>query len=806
MKSLYNIKLDEIASISSVIEKCNALFSLIRSLTQVIALTSLDISISILRLEEDERLTDFIDRIQKPSDGLPYEILDYLVPKFRTDIDERFMDGWFEKKDNIRLADELRNFIEFRNSSAGHGVLDLKKSEEWAPKLISLSSRILEVCERLIPSVDNKLKVIDEHKISIPLLYQEEPFVIISIKQRKGLWRLKGQTLNITDSEEFSFGLNNSRIFNIERINTNRGYDLVEINNESNDILFHNIPVRQTDSFHGRNKELNTLTEWYSDVDSRVCLIYGDGGYGKTTFILESLNQFLDGDFEIENNNPLYICYYSAKKTKWTEDGLVYFQSAQPMVDDCIREIVKTQTDLSKEWYSIDGRALVDKAKNILQKNKINRDDILLIIDNSETLANSPIEVKELSERVKYISKNIARVIITSRRREIIQAEPILIEGLNEPESVELMKNLSARYNAESLNKAGENRLRKIVKKLMYKPLLIEAYVKYMKHSQSGIDEGLNKFYKFSNEELLEFLYEDAWLRMNELQRKVFLVIIHVDHEINNRVLDKIYQLVEINKEEFTQAYEETYFANITDFGSEFIFEIVSLAQMFFKKQFSSYTKYVQDDIKSKAQKAELYGKKLQEMEKSYKTDRVSEAFRSEYARFAKSHTDRGEIDKAIEMYELALVDDPINSYLYDRYAWLLINKTNNFEKALLLSEKAFELDQNNIDAMVNVALSYYKLKNIKKGDEFIELCVKKGRSESFVFLRKGIARYQIAKNSSDNKYAVSLYNEAIKFFNKIGYNTKSEAITGYEAKIRDDAVRYHNLSLKRLNDMKFKN
>lgn len=170
MKSLYNIKLDEIASISSVIEKCNALFSLIRSLTQVIALTSLDISISILRLEEDERLTDFIDRIQKPSDGLPYEILDYLVPKFRTDIDERFMDGWFEKKDNIRLADELRNFIEFRNSSAGHGVLDLKKSEEWAPKLISLSSRILEVCERLIPSVDNKLKVIDEHKISIPLL------------------------------------------------------------------------------------------------------------------------------------------------------------------------------------------------------------------------------------------------------------------------------------------------------------------------------------------------------------------------------------------------------------------------------------------------------------------------------------------------------------------------------------------------------------------------------------------------------------------------------------------------------------
>lgn len=804
MKSLYKIKLDEIATISSVIEKCNALFPFIRSLTQVIALVSLDISIS--KLEEDERLIDFIYRIQKPSDGLPYEILDYLVPKFRTDIDKRFMDGWFEKKDNISLADELLNFIEFRNSSAGHGVLDLKKSEEWAPKLISLSSKILEVCDSLIPSVNNKLKVLDGHNVSIPLLYQEEPFVITSIKQRKGLWRLKGQTLNIFDSKEFSFGLNNSRIFNIERINTKRGYDLVEINNESNDILFHNIPVRQTDSFHGRGKELETLTEWYSDIDSRVCLIYGDGGYGKTTFILESLNQFLDGSFELENNNPLYICYYSAKKTKWTEDGLIYFQSSQPMVDDCIREIVKTQVDLAKEWYSTEGRALVDKAKNLLQKNKINRDDILLIIDNSETLANSPIEVKELSERVKYISKNIARVIITSRRRELIQAEPILIEGLNESESIELMKNLSVRYSADSLNKAGESRLRKVVNKLMYKPLLIEAYVKYMKHSQSSIDEGLNKFYKSSNEELLEFLYEDAWLRMNELQRKVFLVVIHVDCEINNRILDKIYQLVEINKEEFTQAYEETYFANIIDFGSEFIFEIVNLAQIFFKKQFSSYSKDVQDDVKNKAQEAELYGEKLKEMEKSYKTDRVSEAFRSEYARFAKSHTDRGEIDKAIEMYELALIDDPINSYLYDRFAWLLINKTNNFEKALELSQKAFDLDKNNVDAMVNLALSYYKLKNIKKGDEFIELCVKKGRSEAFVLLRKGIARYQIAKNLSDNKYAISLYNEAIKYFGNTQDSVKSGVITGYEAKIRDDAVRYNNLSLKRLNDMKFQN
>ena len=201
--------------------------------------------------------------------------------------------------------------------------------------------------------------------------------------------------------------------------------------------------------------------------------------------------------------------------------------------------------------------------------------------------------------------------------------------------------------------------------------------------------------------------------------------------------------------------------------------------------------------------KVDEYGKKLHEMEATYKNDRVSEAFRSEYARFAKSHMSRGEIDEAIDMYELALEDDPINSYLHDRFAWLLINKTNNFDKALELSEKAFELDSNNIDAIVNIALSHYKLKNIENGDRFIELSVKRGRSEAFGLLRKGIARYQIAKQLSNSKLSIKLYNEAIKYFNNTKDSLKSNVMAGYEAKINSDASRYYELTLKRLNDMK---
>lgn len=115
------------------------------------------------------------------------------------------------------------------------------------------------------------------------------------------------------------------------------------------------------------------------------------------------------------------------------------------------------------------------------------------------------------------------------------------------------------------LLQAGESRLRKVANSLMNKPLLIGSFVKYMSHSKLGIDEALKKYFTLSNEELLDFLYEDVWLRMNVLQRKVFLILIKLDYEIDGRIINKVCQLVEINIAEFTQAYEEAHFTRITD-------------------------------------------------------------------------------------------------------------------------------------------------------------------------------------------------------------------------------------------------
>lgn len=62
-------------------------------------------------------------------------------------------------------------------------------------------------------------------------------------------------------------------------------------------------------------------------------------------------------------------------------------------------------------------------------------------------MATSPSEVRELSNIIQYIAKNIARVIVTSRRREL-EAKPIEIEGLSDYESYELILKLAKENSA----------------------------------------------------------------------------------------------------------------------------------------------------------------------------------------------------------------------------------------------------------------------------------------------------------------------------------------------------------------------
>ncbi|MFC6518930.1 ATP-binding protein [Undibacterium arcticum] len=480
--------------------------------------------------QDDTNVPHLLGRFSLPSDGLPVEALDVLVPIIRSHVSKTYMIGWFEKSspNDQTLAQDLLSWVAFRNKRPAHGVLDKNDVLIWSQRLEMIATRCLQVFATALPkrNPDQTLHTdigSDTMTINTPLVQKDRAVVISKVTTRKGVWKMHAQSLSWIEAVELTVDLGDNSIFTpsdkpTEKLRLSEiPYYLPATS------IFNNIPIRQTNTFVGRSKELGKLQEWMDEIeDSRFCLIYGDGGFGKTTLTLEFFNKLLEGDIERPKHLPTLISYYTAKKTKWTDNGLIHFKGISDAMEDSVRELLHfLYPVLGKDWYQIQGTPLIDKIAGEFAEQGLKRDDILLILDNTETLATSVKEVEELSEFLGKVGKKIGRVIVTSRRREFLPATPLLISSLPDDEAAALMSRLGEEYAAKAVVQAGEARLRNVCKKLSNKPLLIDTLVKYVARSSSSLQEGLDQILRKTNDELLEFLYEDAWLRMNELAREV---------------------------------------------------------------------------------------------------------------------------------------------------------------------------------------------------------------------------------------------------------------------------------------------
>jgi tetratricopeptide (TPR) repeat protein len=799
MKNIYLEQLKVTDGMAASSTQLNFLSAILRSLLQLTTTTSIEV-VKKLVPTDDSNLDENIIRFRKPSDGMPLQILDIIVPLLRTYIDSRFMTGWFEQRKGLDepLCNQLEEWVQFRNSRTGHGVLDEKLTRLWANKTRKLIESCLLVLQALIPHVgaDGLLGVKVKSQflhIETPLWVDGHAIVILNVSQKKTGWKMKLQLLSHNDSEERTVNINDLNVFsNLDSVPEN--YKLIEItNNGLEHILEHNVPIRQTDTFEGRNEELCLLKEWFNDEDSRRCLVYGDGGYGKTTLVLELLNQLLDNDLEINDPLPTVICYYTAKMTRWTSNGITHFTSIAPVIDESIRELMKCfYTVLPKEWYSVEGRSLVDKAITELKSRGYSRDDVLIVLDNTETLASSSQETRELGKLIESLGKSLGRIIVTSRRQESIEAKHILVEGLTIQDCVNLLKALAKDHNSKPILQASESNLRKVSEKLVRKPLLLEALVIYIGRAKVGIQQAMDSLYRKSNEELLEFLYEDAWERIGELQREVFYTIVSLSCPLDQYSISRTCQLIEIQHTEFKTSLAETHFGTTTDYSTHYDLELVDLAQRFFLKKLKEQSKEVRERINNIVTEVNFYAQKREEVEREYRKDRVAEAFRNEFAKAAKVASDKGDIDTAFEMYKHAIEEDPLNAALHDRYAWFLFNKTTQYTIAKEISEKSVELNSSNCDAVVNLALINYLLGDIELGDKHIDKAIKLGRPMSFGLLRKAIARYHKGRQEADPKLALNIYNEAIDMLSFA--EKKHENLSGYDGKNLQNIKKYQDI------------
>ncbi|HIF9156653.1 TPA: hypothetical protein ACX6PJ_001278 [Photobacterium damselae] len=806
MKKIYLSQLEKLKTLESASCRLDGQSAMLRSLMQLVTVTSLE-WVRTFAVNDVQLFESDIERFHKPSDGMPITLLDQLIPIIRANGESKYLNGWFESTPQFSeaLCKELQSWVQFRNKRQAHGVLDQKQTTIWAEKTLILIERCISVFNVAIPTINTggllTINVANRTlNIETPLLFDNQAVVISKIGQKKTGWKITVQVLNHQDSKEITIDLPETNIF-ITKGNTYEHYKIIEISTGNDEyILQHNSPVRQTDTFQGRADELEALVDWLNDTDSRRCLVYGDGGYGKTTLVLEFINQLLDSELELECTPPQVICYYSAKMTKWTSSGITYFTGIQPVLDDSIRELMLCMHDvLSKDWYSSSGRALINKAAEELKSNKFDRNDILIILDNTETLASRTQETKELSKLIDLLGRVVGRVIVTSRRQESIEAKQLLIEGLTVNDSVELLKSLAEEHNARPIIQAGEAKLRRVSEKLMCKPILLEALVVYISRASVSIEQALDNLYRKSNDELLEFLYEDAWERIGELHKEAFFILASLNCPLDQYSISRTCQIVEIQHTEFQTSLSETHFATVTDYGSYYTMELVELAQRFFIKKLKEKVEEEQKRVQEFVKEVETYVVKRNEIESAYKQDRVAEAFRCEAAKAAKVAIDKGELDDALVLFDLAIEEDSLNAALHDRYAWVLFNKTDQYSKALSLSHKSVTLNPDNCDAIVNYAIINYRVGNLEIGDEYLDISERLGRPKSFVLLRKAIARFHLARKTGPIE-AIKLYGKSMSLLN---HAVKvHENISGYDAKNLRDIRKYQDEIRKRVTKL----
>lgn len=799
MRDIFLKEYEHVEAMASEEAKFNYLTSCLRSLYQIGSICCLEL------IKGNGKLCDHFQsfehlavRFHQPSDGLPLEILDKAVPIIRSLQTADFLIGWYEvsQKQPIPYVKEMEAWVQFRNRVA-HGVADQHDISEWAPKMLQLFNRGIQLFSKLFPIIDNasgKIYFSDEFggaSIHTPLVDDGKPLVITKIQERRGIWKVHAKQLCWEESLARVIEINEPNLFCEETAGVYDRFDHKTVfAGEKKFGILHNIPSRQTSVFEGRKKELDKLSVWINEPEeSKSCQVYGDGGFGKTTLVLEFLNNLLDGYIPL-GTPPEIISYHTAKMTKWTDQGIVHCRGISGAMGESIRELLYCfQEVVGKEWYKVDGLDLVNKIQTELRQNGYKRDDILLVLDNTETLISSTSDQEELTNFFEEVSRKVGRIIITSRRREDLGAKPIKVTQLEEGESLKLIKRLASEYSAGPLLQAGEPKLRKACAQLMHKPLLIDALVKYIGRTGISIDDALANVLRKTNDQLLDFLYEDAWQRLNEGQRDVFLVMVSITSPSDEFSVGHACQQVGIPHDEFVVALDETYFANQSKQLGTYKIEMVDLAKSFFERQLGKTSPEHRQAIQSHSEAVDEYAREKELIDREYKSDRVAEAFRVQFAKAAKNFAEKGKIAEARESYELALIEDPLNSALYDRFAWFLLHKAHDVPEAWKICKQAVKLDESNPDALLTLGIIYYRMHDLKEGDEFINRAAKCGKSMTLCLLRKGIGRYHTARVEKEFSIASKLVLESLDFLRKAQRDLKpAEA---YYKKNKGDIERY---------------
>ena len=793
-------------------EQFNHVIPVIRSIVQHAAIGAYEQFDRIGQLEDREALT-VLNLLRNPNDSSPVDVLNRLIPHLRSAGYTSFCYGWYEinseskLSDRISLSDRLNKWVAFRNKTH-HTIADLHTVTDALPELYACAQHCLNVLQNALPS-DTEDGILvhtigDLTFVSTSLqLYRNQPVVLRRIRSRRGIWFADIRTLNAKHSEDGSYEIKDSPIL-APIVPTANAFvtHKIPLDSLGNDLQIWTTDVfvqnRQTFMFKGREPQMEDLSEWYNDTSSSMCLVYGDGGIGKTTLVLEFLHDVLESPKPDIQWFPDIICFYTAKLTQWTADGLKHLAiGGPPILSDALRRLVTiVEENLGREWYGIEDRALVDKVAGVWEAAGISPRNTLLIVDNAETLARKPSDEKMLHDILRMISRKVARVIVTSRRYERIEAWPIEVPQLSPESSLDLLKDLASENGIRPLQQASDATLRNLAQGLDHKPLLLEAVAKYLLYPGVGIHDARSKVQAAVRHDLGEFLYEDAWHRIEENHRRIFMVLSIVDVTITNEIVGWICREINTTHSNWLDAFAETNFGQLTEYGVGYEITLVPEAMEFFKLKMDREDAATAGNLNEIANTVRTRYLQLQEGDSAYISDRVASAFISGAAKAAKFYANRGEYEVAEMWYEEAAVLEPYNSALFDRYAYFLTHYRKNNIKAREIIRNAIRLDGKNEEALFTAGIIEYRMGSLDGGDDYLNRAEKQGKAKHLCMIQRAAGRIKVAEQEGVRMRRNDLLQEAQGIYDKTRRVVPSDRYYRKNIQMCEKGIQYANSML----------
>lgn len=722
--------LTEIKQLTSPAEIRIATFSTVRIVLQYACISVLEgliISkkLGILNIDSDLNF----EKLRKPSDGdLLTSLSELLVtadmsgwngisaPYLKEVVNNAHPCVKFSHSDKPTLEAILQGLVSFRNDvELGHGLPgDYDSVAE------------MDVLACIIEKLGNFLPAIKKNDALEILLSNNTPYVLKMLQTQNGDFICYRKILSLPSGQCRIFGQVQTSIKSKKDIvyeapdllsYKNKNFPQYEIIPTFDDnwcpIVL--LPDRLTKDFVGRGEEIKGLLEWMNDTDSRACMLYGDGGYGKTTLVLEFIHKMIEGEIGGLNWRPEVITFFTAKQTRWGLNGLEFINNHFIKFTDLAIQMVKgiDPSQLDRSWYRVSDDQLIEKLVGFLESHKIDRKTHLIILDNTETMIKNEEELDDLANKIKQISRKVGRVIITSRRRERVEANQISMHPFSNSESEEFLRKRALALQRQQILQAGSARLNQLSKKMDNKPLVLEVFVQALGEPGISLERAFDRVIQMQRQDLGEFLYTDAWRRLSENVKHLLLLMTRLG-EMHDEFLFKLCCLqVGVSIIEASDALEESK-------AIATLSRINDHLQIIFSPSFMNYcqgkviningidcpTQQSVDSVRSR------YSEFLKS--KSMKVyDRVSKAYIHPLARAAFKAFQEQRYDDCEMFYEQAVVADENNGLLYDRYAYFLFT-VKRFQDAYDKSKVATQLLPNDSETWFTRGLIESRLEGLK--------------------------------------------------------------------------------------------